>query len=75
MRPLKIAITAFGPYKGCEVIDFTELKDNTLFVVSGNTGSGKTTIFDAICFALYGSASGEDRSDSKMTCCSRMSIS
>ncbi|MDR7077636.1 exonuclease SbcC [Neobacillus niacini] len=66
MRPLKITITAFGPYKDCEVIDFTELKDNRLFVVSGNTGSGKTTIFDAICFALYGSASGEDRSDSKM---------
>ncbi len=66
MRPLKIAITAFGPYKNREVINFTELKDNRLFVVSGNTGSGKTTIFDAICFALYGSASGEDRSDSKM---------
>jgi DNA repair protein SbcC/Rad50 len=66
LRPLKIAITAFGPYKNREVIDFTELKDNRLFVVSGNTGSGKTTIFDAICFALYGSASGEDRSDSKM---------
>ncbi|MEH7275280.1 AAA family ATPase [Neobacillus vireti] len=66
MRPLKITITAFGPYKDREVIDFTELKDNRLFVVSGNTGSGKTTIFDAICFALYGSASGEDRSDSKM---------
>jgi DNA repair protein SbcC/Rad50 len=66
LRPLKITITAFGPYKDREVIDFTELKDNRLFVVSGNTGSGKTTIFDAICFALYGSASGEDRSDSKM---------
>ncbi|MBY0147173.1 AAA family ATPase [Neobacillus niacini] len=66
MRPLKITITAFGPYRDCEVIDFTELKDNRLFVVSGNTGAGKTTIFDAICFALYGSASGEDRSDSKM---------
>jgi DNA repair protein SbcC/Rad50 len=66
MRPLKITITAFGPYKDCEVIDFTELKENRLFVVSGNTGAGKTTIFDAICFALYGSASGEDRSDSKM---------
>jgi DNA repair protein SbcC/Rad50 len=66
MRPLKITITAFGPYKDCEVIDFTELKGNRLFVVSGNTGAGKTTIFDAICFALYGSASGEDRSDSKM---------
>lgn len=66
MRPLKITITAFGPYRDREVIDFTELKDNRLFVVSGNTGAGKTTIFDAISFALYGSASGEDRSDSKM---------
>jgi DNA repair protein SbcC/Rad50 len=65
MRPLKITMTAFGPYKNSEVIDFTELKDNRLFVVSGNTGAGKTTIFDAICFALYGSASGEDRSEPK----------
>jgi exonuclease SbcC len=66
MRPLKITITAFGPYKNREVIDFTELKNNRLFVVSGNTGAGKTTIFDAICFALYGSASGEDRSEPKL---------
>lgn len=58
-------MTAFGPYKHQEVIDFTELQNNRLFVVSGNTGAGKTTIFDAICFALYGSASGEDRNDSK----------
>src|SRR6476659_8124731 len=66
MKPLKITMTAFGPYRDREVIDFSELKENRLFVVSGNTGAGKTTIFDAICFALYGSASGEDRSDSKM---------
>ena len=65
MRPLKITMTAFGPYKHSEVIDFTELKNNRLFVISGNTGAGKTTIFDAICFALYGSASGEDRSETK----------
>lgn len=65
MRPLKITMTAFGPYKHREVIDFSELKENRLFVISGNTGAGKTTIFDAICFALYGSASGEDRSDVK----------
>lgn len=65
MRPLKITMTAFGPYKHCEVIDFTELKNHRLFVISGNTGAGKTTIFDAICFALYGSASGEDRSETK----------
>lgn len=65
MKPLKLTMTAFGPYKDQEVIDFTELKNNRLFVVSGKTGAGKTTIFDGICFALYGSASGEDRSDSK----------
>jgi len=65
MKPLKLTMTAFGPYKSRETIDFTELKNNRIFVISGNTGAGKTTIFDAICFALYGSASGEDRNDSK----------
>lgn len=58
-------MTAFGPYKDREVIDFTELDENRIFVISGNTGAGKTTIFDAICFVLYGAASGEDRSDVK----------
>ncbi|CAH0117799.1 Chromosome partition protein Smc [Paenibacillus sp. CECT 9249] len=66
MRPLKLIMTAFGPYKDREEIDFTELEGHRLFVVSGNTGAGKTSIFDAICFALYGEASGEDRNDSKM---------
>ena len=56
-------MTAFGPYKNTETIDFRELRDNRLFVISGATGSGKTTIFDGICFALYGQASGEDRTD------------
>lgn len=59
-------MTAFGPYRETETIDFNELKDNKLFVISGNTGSGKTTIFDGICFALYGSASGEDRDNYAM---------
>lgn len=66
MKPLKLTMTAFGPYKDKEVIDFSELKGHRLFVVSGNTGAGKTSIFDAICFALYGDASGEDRNDNKM---------
>lgn len=57
---------AFGPYKDHETIDFNELGDHQLFVISGNTGAGKTTIFDAICFALYGSASGEDRENQAM---------
>ena len=45
-------MTAFGPYKQTETIDFTELQGNQLFVISGSTGAGKTTIFDGICFAL-----------------------
>lgn len=52
---------AFGPYADVEIIDFTELGNRTMFVISGKTGSGKTTIFDAISYAIYGKASGEDR--------------
>ncbi|MBD7907872.1 AAA family ATPase [Sporosarcina gallistercoris] len=63
MRPTRLTMTAFGPYRGTETIDFTILKEHGLFAVSGATGAGKTTIFDAICFALYGQASGEDRTD------------
>ncbi|WP_144510571.1 AAA family ATPase [Bacillus sp. FJAT-22090] len=66
MKPLQLKMTAFGPYKMTETIDFTKLQDNRLFVISGATGAGKTTIFDGICFALYGSGSGEDRRDTKM---------
>lgn len=64
MKPIRLTMTAFGPYKGTEIVDFRELEDNRLFVISGATGAGKTTIFDGICFALYGQASGEDRTDS-----------
>ncbi|MBH5318547.1 SMC family ATPase [Paenibacillus sp. GSMTC-2017] len=66
MRPLRLTMTAFGPYRDAETIDFTELGNHRLFVISGNTGAGKTTIFDAICFAIYGTASGEDRADTRM---------
>jgi DNA repair protein SbcC/Rad50 len=65
VRPIQLTMTAFGPYKGTEIVDFRELKDNRLFVISGATGAGKTTIFDGICFALYGQASGEDRTDNR----------
>jgi len=61
MKPLKLTLQAFGPYAGTEVIDFTRLENRTMFVVSGKTGSGKTTIFDGISYAIYGKASGEDR--------------
>ncbi|MCM3743684.1 SMC family ATPase [Sporosarcina luteola] len=63
MKPIQLTMTAFGPYKGTEIIDFRQLQDHRLFVVSGATGAGKTTIFDGICFALYGQASGEDRTE------------
>ena len=61
MRPIKLTMQAFGPYKNKEVIDFTQLGDRNLFLITGNTGAGKTSIFDAIAYALYGEASGGDR--------------
>ncbi|MFA1820337.1 AAA family ATPase [Virgibacillus oceani] len=66
MRPLTLTMTAFGPYKDKETIDFNDLDGHSLFVISGNTGAGKTTIFDGICFALYGTASGQDRENNAM---------
>ncbi|EJQ94788.1 exonuclease SbcC [Bacillus cereus ISP3191] len=66
MRPIQLIMTAFGPYKQKEVIDFDDLGEHRIFAISGNTGAGKTTIFDAICYVLYGEASGEERSDTNM---------
>ena len=66
MKPVSLSMTAFGSYKDREVIDFEQLEGHHLFVISGPTGAGKTTIFDAICFALYGSASGSDRENPAM---------
>ncbi|MFE4810808.1 AAA family ATPase [Peribacillus simplex] len=62
MRPDILTMQAFGPYAGRETIDFNSLGERTMFVISGKTGAGKTTIFDGISFAIYGKASGEDRS-------------
>ncbi|MGD7021253.1 SMC family ATPase [Rossellomorea vietnamensis] len=61
MKPLQLTMQAFGPYPAAETIDFQLLENRTMFVISGKTGSGKTTIFDGISFAIYGKASGEDR--------------
>ena len=61
MRPINLTIRAFGPYAGEQVLDFRNLGLHTLFLVHGPTGSGKTTIFDAMTFALYGVCSGADR--------------
>ena len=61
MLPKKIEICAFGPYSGTVEVDFTKFGGSGLFLITGDTGAGKTTIFDAMTFALFGSASGDNR--------------
>ena len=66
MRPINLSMSAFGPYAEEQVVDFRELGDCSFFLIHGPTGSGKTTILDAICFALYGETSGAERTAEQM---------
>ena len=61
MRPLKLTVAGFGPYAGVQELNFETLGSSGLYLITGDTGAGKTTIFDALTFALFGEASGENR--------------
>ena len=62
MRPLKLSLSAFGPYASLQILDFESLGTQGLYLISGDTGAGKTTVFDAISYALFGESSGGAKS-------------
>ena len=61
MKPISLTIEAFGPYRDSVTLDFNELQNHSMFLISGPTGAGKTSILDAMVYALYGEPSGEVR--------------
>ena len=69
MRPTKLVISAFGPYAERTEIDMDKLGTSGIYLIAGDTGAGKTTIFDAITYALFGQASGDNRDDVKLFRC------
>lgn len=68
MKPLKLTLQAFGPFAGRETIEFELWGTNPLFLINGPTGAGKSSILDAICFALYGETTGAEREPAQMRC-------
>ena len=66
MKPLRLEITGFGPYLDTQVVDFERLGEHGLFLIHGRTGSGKSSILDALCFALYGETTGGERDGQDM---------
>lgn len=69
MKPIMVRFGCFGPYRKEQTVDFSRLEKNGLFLICGETGSGKTTILDAICYALYGKSSGGLRGDMAVMRC------
>ena len=69
MKPISVRFACFGPYMAEQFIDFTLLEESGLFLICGETGAGKTTILDAICYALYGRSSGALRGDLEVMRC------